>query len=175
MESEIAIREAVIEDAPAIARVNFLTWRHAYRGLIPDSELDSLNLEGLTDRWQQNLNPVNPRSGTLVVETGDSLIAYSRFYPSLDPGDDQDSVATIGSMYVIPEFHRKGIGRKLMGRVLAAANEHGFTEANLHVLAANDLARKFYEDLGWEVDLDVKIKGSGEETVPKVRYRKNQL
>lgn len=98
MESEIAIREAVIEDAPAIARVNFLTCRHAYRGLIPDSELDSLNLEGLTDRWQQNLNPVNPRSGTLVMETGDSLIAYSRFYPSLDPGDDQDRVTTIGSM-----------------------------------------------------------------------------
>lgn len=62
-----------------------------------------------------------------------------------------------------------------MGKVLAAAKEHDFTEANLHVLAANDLARKFYEDLGWEVDLDVKIKGSGEETAPKVRYRKNQL
>jgi ribosomal protein S18 acetylase RimI-like enzyme len=175
MESEFAIRDAVIEDAPAIARVNYLTWLHAYRGLIPDSELDSLDLEILTEQWNQNLGLANPRSGTFVVMNGESLIAYSRFYPSIDPDDDQDQVATVGSMYVNPDFQGSGVGRELIGAVLKAVKEHAFTEATLHVLATNNRAREFYEYLGWERDLGADIGGSGEETVPKVRYRKNPL
>lgn len=175
MGSEFAIRDAVMEDAPGIAKVNYLTWLHAYRGLIPDSELDSLNLASLTDQWKQNLSLANPRGGTFVVVNSHSVIAYSRFYPSIDRDDDEDRVATIGSMYVNPEFQRKGIGHKLMEAVLVAAKMHGFAEVTLHVLAANERAREFYENLGWEKDLDVDIGGLDEETVSKVRYRKKPL
>lgn len=175
MESEFAIRIAVIEDAPAIARVNYLTWLHAYRGLIPDSELDSLNLEFLSGQWNQNLSLTNPRSSTYVVTNNESLIAYSRFYPSVDPDDDQGRVATIGSMYVSPDFQGSGIGRELMRAVLTAAKEHAFTEATLHVLVANKRAREFYENLGWERDKEADIEGSGEDRGSKVRYRKSPL
>lgn len=64
---------------------------------------------------------------------------------------------------------------RLMDEVLAAARKHGYTEATLHVLAGNNRARKFYELLGWNVDLDVVIGTSGDQTVPKMRYRKNPL
>ena len=175
MDSVFAIRDAVIEDAPAIARVNYLTWLHAYRGLIPDLELDSLNVESLTDNWKQNLSIANPRIGIFVVTNSESIVAYSRFYPSVDPDDDRNRVATIGSMYVDPEFQREGIGHNLMSVVLEAAKNCGFTEATLHVLAANTRAREFYEGLGWEKDSDADIEGSNEETVPKVRYRKEPL
>ena len=175
MDSEYAIRIAVIEDAPAIAGVNHQTWLYAYRGLIPDSDLDSLNLDSLTERWKQNLKGADSRSGTFVAVDGHSVVAYSRFYPSVDPDDNTDRVATIGSMYVNPEFHGKGIGRQLMGAVLESAKRHGFTEATLHILAGNTRARKFYEELGWERDLNAEISGSEEETVPKVRYRRRPL
>ena len=175
MESEFAIRIAVIEDAPAIARVNYLTWLHAYRGLIPDSELDSLNLEVLTGEWRQNLNLSNPRGITHVVRNDESLIAYSRFYPSVDPDEDQGRVATIGSVYVSPDFQGRGIGRELIRAVLKAAGEQAFTEATLHVLVANKRAREFYENLGWERDMEADLGGSGEETGSKIRYRTSLL
>lgn len=175
MDSELTIRDAVSDDAPAIARVNYLTWLHAYRGLVPDSELDSLNMQSLTDRWRENLNSAHSRGGCLVAVVRDDLVAYSRFYPSEDSDDDQRLVATIGSMYVDPESQGKGIGRKLMGEVLAAAKVHGYAEATLHVLAGNERARKFYEYLGWNADLDVLIGKSGDQTVPKMRYRMSPL
>lgn len=175
MDLEFAIRDAVIEDAPSIARVNYLAWRHAYRGLIPDLELDSLNIESLTDKWKQNLSITNTKIGTFVVTSGESIVAYSRFYPSVDPDDDRNRVATVGSMYVEPAFQRKGIGTILMSAVLEAAKNQGYTDATLHVLAANARAREFYEGLGWEMDLDADIEGSSEKTVPKVRYRKDPL
>lgn len=170
-----SIRDAAIDDAQAIARVNYTTWLHTYRGILPDSEIDSLNLELLTDQWIQNLSVANSRSGTLVITEGMTLIAYSRFYPSVDSDDDQAKVATIGSMYVDPDFQRRGVGRKLMRAVLRAAKEHGYAEATLHVLTANKRAQEFYENLGWEKDLDTDIAGLTDETVPKARYRKNLL
>lgn len=175
MDPEFTIRDAAIEDAPAIARVNYLTWLHAYRGVLPDSEIDSLNLDSLTDQWIQNLSAADSRSGTFVVMKGATLIAYSRFYPSVDPDDDQARVATIGSMYVDPEFQRRGVGRKLMGAVLEAAREREYAEGTLHVLTANKRAQEFYESLGWERDLDADIAGSADEGAPKVRYRKSPL
>ncbi|MBI3430384.1 MAG: GNAT family N-acetyltransferase [Actinobacteria bacterium] len=175
MRSEFTIRDAVIEDAPAIARVNYLTQRHAFRGLIPNLELDSLDVEFLTGQWNQNLSLANPRSSTYVVINGESLIAYSRFYPSIDPDDDQDRVATIGSMYVNPDFQGIGVGRELMKTVLKAAKELAFREATLHVLVANKRAREFYENLGWKRDMEADIGGSGEATGSKVRYRKSLL
>lgn len=175
MDSEFTIRDAAIGDAPAIARVNYLTWLHAYRGILPDLEIDSLNLDSLADQWIQNLSVVDSRSSTLVVMKDATLIAYSRFYPSVDPDDDQARVATIGSMYVDPEFQRRGVGRKLMNAVLEAAKEGDYTEATLHVLTANKQAQEFYENLGWEKDLDADIAESADEAVLKVRYRKNSL
>lgn len=175
MDSEFTIRDAAIGDAPAIARVNYLTWLHAYRGILPDLEIDSLNLDSLADQWIQNLSVVDSRSNTLVVMKGATLIAYSRFYPSVDPDDDQARVATIGSMYVDPEYQRRGVGRKLMRAVLEAVRKREYTETTLHVLTANQRAREFYENLGWEKDLDMDIGGSDEKTNPKVRYRKSPL
>lgn len=175
MDSKFAIRDAVIEDAPAIARVNHLTWLHAFRGLIPDLELDSLSAESLADKWKQNLSTDNPRIATFVVTNNESIVAYSRFYPSVDPDDDGNRVATIGSMYVDPKFQREGVGHSLMTAVLEAIKNYGFREATLHVLAVNTPAQRFYEGLGWERDSNADIEGLDGETVSKVRYRKDPL
>ena len=68
---------------------------------------------------------------------------------------------------------RQGIGRRLMATVLEAAKSHDFTEVTLHVLASNKRARAFYENLGWEVDIDPELENSMGETAPKARYRKS--
>ena len=175
MVTEFAIRKAEFDDASAIAQVSFLTWLHAYRGIIPDAELDALTLESVTEKWVQILNLAIPKGGTLVAINGESIIAYSRLYPSVDGDDDGDRVATIGSLYVHPDFQHQGVGRAVMGEILEIAKDHGFAEVTLHVLATNERAQKFYEFLGWERDLDAVFEGSDEETTPKVRYRNNLL
>jgi GNAT superfamily N-acetyltransferase len=175
MDHIFTVRVAGVEDARAIASINLSSWLHAYRGIIPDLELDSMDLDSLTDQWKQNLRNEDSSSCTFVAVQDEMLIAYSRFYPTVDPDDDQARVATIGSMYVDPEFQRRGIGGGLMMAVINAVRERGFIEATLHVLAANHRAREFYESLGWEEDLKAAIAGSSDESTTKVRYRKNLL
>lgn len=175
MGMEFEIRKAGLDDVPAIAHVSFQTWPHTYRGIVPEERINSRTIESVTDTWRQILNLPHPKGGTLVAHNDKSIIAYSRFYPSLDIDDDQGNVATIGSIYVLPSFQHQGVGRALIERILDNAKIQGFMEMTLHVLAANERARRLYEYLGWQQDSDPIIENSDEDPTPKVRYRKNQL
>ena len=172
---EFGIRDAEFEDAPAIALVSYLTWPHTYRGIISEERINSRTIETITETWRQILSPPLPKDGTLVAFNDEAIIAYSRVYPSCDIDDDQDKVATIGSIYVLPAFQHQGVGRALMNGILEIAKILGFFEVTLHVLAANERTRKFYEHLGWEQDLDPIIENSDQDPTPKVRYRIKQL
>ena len=169
------IRRAESDDVPAIALVSHQTWPHTYRGIISEEKIDSRTIEKITETWRQVLSLPLPKGCTLVALRNEAIIAYSRFYPSRDIDDDQDKVATIGSIYVLPVFQRQGVGRALMLWIVETAKNQGFIEVTLHVLAANERARKFYEYLGWEQDLDPIIENSDDDPTPKVRYRMKQF
>ena len=60
------IREADVEDAEGLARVNVISWQAAYRGLIDQAFLDSLDLQGRTQSWGRILH--QSRGKVLVAE-----------------------------------------------------------------------------------------------------------
>ena len=168
---EFEIRKAELDDVPAIARVSYQTWPHTYRGIIPEEKINSRTIESITFTWREILSELHHKGSTLVAFNDESIIGYSRFYPSRDIDDDQGKVATIGSIYVLPSFQHQGVGRALIAGILEIAKIQDFVEVALHVLAANERARKFYEYLGWEQDLDPIIENSDDDPTPKVRYR----
>lgn len=170
--SDQLIRRATIKDVQQLAKVNLDSWTEAYRHLLPDIELDALTPETLTETWHQHLTNSLSRSDTWVVTEFNSVLAYSRFYPSVDSDDDPEKVATIGSIYVLPDLWRKGLGGRLISVVLDAIKKYGFTEATLHVLAGNQRARRFYERGGWVLHPQNSISNIMEGSAPKLRYRK---
>lgn len=175
MDTKFLIRQADIDDAPAIAHVSFVTWPDTYRGILPDEKINSRNLDAITETWNQILGQNSPKGGTLVASAEESIIAYARFYPSVDIDDDPASVATIGSIYVLPSFQGQGVGRELMKAILRVAKGQFFEELTLHVLVANERARKFYESLVWTQDVNPIIENSEGDEAPKVRYRSIEL
>jgi hypothetical protein len=88
----VPIRPAVSADAAAIATVQVRSWRAAYRGLLPQEELDALDIGRRTETWTRILAASQwPRSGTLV--------AARRFYEAAGWAPDgavrQDGVAEV--------------------------------------------------------------------------------
>ena len=53
-------------------------------------------------------------------------------------------------IFVVDGYRGQGVGRRLMGAVLAAAWEQGLTRIELEVLADNARAIRLYESLGFE-------------------------
>jgi hypothetical protein len=71
----VNLREAAIDDARAIARVQVRTWRSAYQGIVAEEFLASLSEDHRTIRWSEILK----QPATFVVEA-DEIVGFVNGY-----------------------------------------------------------------------------------------------
>ncbi|HET9672987.1 MAG TPA: GNAT family N-acetyltransferase [Actinomycetota bacterium] len=163
----IEIRRAGPADARAVAEVHVGSWRHAYRGLLPDGYLDRLSVEEREGTWREALGGAS--IGAFVGELGGRVVGFASFGPSRD-GDAGRDVGEIPAIYVEPSALGTGVGRELLGAATEALRRAGFTRATLWVLEANEPARRFYEKAGWRWDGPVSRHDFDCANEPVVRY-----
>ncbi len=161
------IRKAGPDDAASIATVHVSSWEGVYRGLMPDSLLDSVTVERRTQGWRRILT--SDRAGvTLVAEVDGRIVGFSDVGPSRD--EESRDAAEVVAIYVHPDFWDQGYGRELMIAALDWARADGYKRAILWVLDTNERGRSFYERGGWVADGAVKIDESFGEPLREVRY-----
>jgi ribosomal protein S18 acetylase RimI-like enzyme len=178
----IDIRPALAADAAAIARVRRDSWFAAYTGIIDHAVIDRATATG------GRAVDLPPYRRTLVAAGGDdpAVVGYAAFGPeravvslpppmTAPPSDDLTPAGRAGdtgevyALYVTPAWWSAGVGRALMGSVLAALGEAGYARAVLWVLADNARARRFYEKAGFGADGATNIL-AGLGGVLEVRY-----
>ena len=164
------IRPATREDARQIAEVHVASWRHAYRGLLPDDYLEKLSVgEREAQRLAWFADP-RPGSGVLVAEDdAGRVVGFATFGPSRDD-DAPDGTGEVPAIYIDPADVRTGIGRQLIEETAAALRKAGCTRATLWVLEENASARRFYERVGWTWDGAVSTHDFDCANEPVVRY-----
>lgn len=145
MTEEPRIRLATPADAEAIATVRVGAWRTTYRGLIPDSYLDKMTVEDSTALWSRVLTAAPNTTNTFVAEVGTRVVGFVSGLMLPEPKHGFDSELT--GLYIVPELHRAGLGRRLVATVAAAQRSHGATGMIVWVIAGNKGARAFYERL----------------------------
>jgi ribosomal protein S18 acetylase RimI-like enzyme len=165
------VREAAVADAAAVARVHLAAWRAAYRGLVPDAFLDSLNLGERTARWREQLTDRPRGQVTHVAEADGEIIGFVAGGACRDD-DARAGDGELYAIYVDPGNWRRGVGGSLESACLGALRERGFAEVRLWVLEANAAARAFYERSGWAADGARDAHPFGEQGLPIVRYRR---
>lgn len=145
------IRAATIEDCTAIGRLHVAGWHETYRGLMPDSVLDSLSAHNRAEQWRQGLSRGAKGPIVFVAETPDrSLAGFGAAGPARDA--TRGWQAEIYSLYVLRAHHQRGIGRALMRALASALQARDRSSVGLWVLTANAPARAFYERLGGRVE-----------------------
>lgn len=144
------IREAGPSDAAAVATVHVRSWRAAYRGIVPDAYLDSLDVEERTEVWRGRLSA--PDAPTVLVAEEGAVVAFACFRPWSGGEKDPSVTAELAALYAVPEVWGRGVGRELLAATVAAMAAAGFRGAGLWVLEANHRARSFYEAAGWRPD-----------------------
>jgi len=162
-----AIREAVIDDAPAIAEVHVASWRWAYRGQLPDETLDALDVAEREARWREAIP--DPLTDVMVAVVDGAIVGFV----SVGPAEDDDASPGTAELYAIYLEERavgQGVGRALLERAVDGMRTAGFIQASLWVLDSNERARGFYERAGWAFDgkrSSHQVQGSN---MPVVRY-----
>lgn len=138
---DVVVREARRGDAAGIARVYVDTWRNAYDGILPVGFLDKLSVSTQAKSWQRVI-----RSGdvVLVAETDGQVVGFASGGREMER--DEFFRGEIYTLYVHPTAQRRGIGAELLVEMLRAL--HTLAPVIVWVLAANENAQRFYEELG---------------------------
>jgi GNAT superfamily N-acetyltransferase len=169
----MTIREAVTADIPQMAVMHVRSWQAAYRGMIPQDYLDSLDSAERADRWTRIMRDLDPaRGGVFVAEGNGGLLGLACFGPTRDEDADPDQVGEVKAIYLVEEAWGQGCGRELMATSLERLTIAGFSEATLWVLDANARAQRFYEVAGFRPDGAVKIDDRGTFQLRELRYRR---
>lgn len=163
------VRAARPEDARAVAEVHVASWRHTYRGLLPDDYLERLSVDDREVMWLGAFADPEPKSGAFVAEVDGRIVGFASFGPSRDE-DVPERTGEIPAIYVDPSVLGSGVGRELFEAATLALRDAGFARATLWVLEANALARRFYEKAGWAWDGSVGTHMFDCANEPVVRY-----
>ena len=158
----VTVRPAQPDDLPGLQEVARRTWRATYRGLIPDADIERFldryySLEALS-RALERLG-----EGMLVAVVGDQVIGYANC------GVNQENSGELFAIYVLPEWQRRGVGQELWQRAIEHLRSRGLQEMVVWVLAANEPARRFYEQQG-AVPLGTRAFSVGESQIEEVGY-----
>ena len=117
------------------------SWKHAYKGIIPQSYLNSIP----AGQWAESLD-VPGRYNLLALEN-DRIIGASSYCKSR--WENFQGFGEIVSIYFLPEYMRKGCGSALLGRAVEELRMLGFSKILLWVLEDNAPAKSFYEKNGF--------------------------
>jgi GNAT superfamily N-acetyltransferase len=141
------IRAALLEDAPSIARVHVASWRAAYRGIVSQAYLDSLDEAQFTERWQHWI--ATEISATFyVAEAEGVLCGFASAGPIRKTISFYDG--ELYAIYLLPEIQRRGIGRALFASSAAALTSRGLKHMLIWTLRDNP-STGFYERLGGKI------------------------
>ena len=143
--SRVSIRRAYAADAETIAHIVNSAWRVAYRGIVPQGYLDTLEDVPRASRLSEGLRKADGLRYYLLEENGFPVGAAS-----LHPTHDKDltNTAEFTFFYFHPRVWRRGYGRQLLDHLKHEAKEQGFGQLCCWVLEENARAIAFYESQG---------------------------
>ena len=138
MKREIIIRNAEKEDVRQIAEILVEDWQKAYRGIMDDAFLDSMNVS-------QRCEIEGKRYQKYVVATdGNEILGYAWLEASADEPADCEVIA----LYIRYSKRNQGIGKLLMQYAVHHFRKIGKKTMIVWCLKENVESRKFYEKVG---------------------------
>lgn len=161
-------RQAIPDDARAVAEVHVRSWQVAYRGVIADEFLDALEVDRRTKVIDRLIREES--RGLLVADRDGRVAGFSMLAPSDDEGWGE-----VLAIYASPDYWGVGVGYDLMTSSERWLHEQGYERAMLMVLQDNPRARAFYERQGWSLGKRIRIENIGGRDLTEVRYEKDPL
>ena len=141
------IARATAQDVPAILAL--------IRGLAEYERL-SAEVTATEERLRESLFGAKPEAEALVAWAGAEPVGIALFFQNYSTFLARRGLY-LEDLFVLPEWRKRGIGRKLFARVAALAVERGCGRMEWAVLDWNEPAIGFYRKLGATVLEDWRI------------------
>lgn len=168
-DDRIRIRPMTSADCDRVAEIRVGGWQSAYRGLIPQSYLDAMDVAQDAERRRTYFAQADGSVVDLVAELAGEIVGWACHGPYRD-GEVRTEDAELYAIYVDCGRYGAGVGHALLQESLRRCTAAGHARMLLWVLRDNARARHFYERAGFLTDgAEEPFEVDGVE-VPEVRY-----
>jgi GNAT superfamily N-acetyltransferase len=147
-ETMSSVRPATVGDARQIAKVHVDSWRTTYSGIVPEDFLAAMSYEDVEASWRGLLGSESGVRGVYYVAelpAGD-IVGFASGGPR-EGGSYPGYEGELYTTYVLRQYQRRGLGRRLLGAVARGLLEDDKRSMLAWVLTQNP-SRSFYEAAG---------------------------
>ncbi|MCS6989426.1 MAG: GNAT family N-acetyltransferase [Chloroherpetonaceae bacterium] len=140
----LSFRPATEQDIPTIQRLARQIWRQHYPSIISIEQIEYM-LEWMysTEKIRSDLADPQARYDLLLFD--EKPVGYASY--RLEPPS-----AFLSKLYLDPELHGRGFGRRALERIEAFAKENGASSIYLFVNKRNEKAIRAYLRFGFEME-----------------------
>ena len=164
----VCIRTAEAADAADFAYVLCESWKAVYQDLLtPEQLTENTDLARRTAFFELLL----PDAGCFLARDGGVPCGICSVGP--ERSGELSGWGEVISLYTLPAYWGRGLGRALMDRALSALAADGYRDVCLWAFEANARACRFYEKFGFVKD--GARKHSRFPDVPEIRFRKEGI
>ena len=142
MVDSMVIRPSQKEDAHSMSRVYVQTWRDTYLGILPYGYLYAMSVSELEQGFIKELQSKHIIS--YVAEEAGRVIGF--ISGGYERQSDHIYNGEIYALYVLKNYQRQGIGKKLVSALATRLNHFGIYSMCVWVLEHNPY-RQFYEKI----------------------------
>ena len=166
---DIIIRNVNEKDISSVADIQVNGWKTAYKGIIDDVILNSMNKDEKIKRFEGNYK----KNGFVIAELENEVVGFCRYADSNEfTPDMQDIDCEITALYVKPNLKYNGIGTKLFQFVINEFKSKNKTKMILWCLKDNELSKKFYTKMGGKI-IKERVIEIGEKSYCEVGFMYN--
>lgn len=167
----LTLRPAHLEDAHDLAEIFASSWRSAYTGLIPQSEIDRRDCAMRERQFRVSL--AAPDHGFYLALLDGHPCGAFILGPSRDP--DLPDWGELRSFYTLESVWGTGAAQDMMAYALDQLLKKGYSDVFLWVLTENSRARRFYERFAFQPDGHCQEAYPGVSEIRYIRARNDVL
>jgi GNAT superfamily N-acetyltransferase len=171
--AEVSVRPARADDAAAIAHVQLVTWRTAYRELLPAAVLDDWDEPAAAAAWRAAVTaPPTPAHGVLVAVDGTEVAGFAAFAPAeaAAGGPTEPPTREVTALLVEPRWGRRGHGSRLLAAVVDLAVAAGVARLHLWLPEDDRVTARFLTGAGWAPDGWLRTLDTGATPLRQLRW-----
>lgn len=145
---DIIIRNIEEKDIPAVVDIQIDGWKSAYKGIIDENILNSMNRNESIKKRRNDYG----ENGFIVAELNNQIVGFCRYIDSNKFTQDiVDIDCELLALYVKPNLKYYGIGTKLFQFVINEFKNNNKTKMILWCLKDNEPSKKFYTKMGGKI------------------------
>ncbi len=165
----IMIRNIEEKDIPSVVDIQIDGWKSAYKGIIDDNILKSMNRN---ERIEKRKNDYK-ENGFIVAELNNQVVGFCRYIDSNKFTQDIPNIdCELLALYVKPKLKYNGIGTRLFQFVMNDFKSKNKNKMILWCLKDNEPSKKFYTKMGGKISKERTIK-IGEKEYLEVGFEYN--